>query len=40
MNTIVDIKGVNKIYGTNQVVMDLNLLVEEGEFLTLHGYYV
>lgn len=35
MNTIVDIKGVNKIYGTNHVVKDLNLLVEEGEFLTL-----
>ena len=37
MNTIVDIKGVNKIYGTNHVVKDLNLLVEEGEFLTLLG---
>lgn len=36
-NTIVDIKGVNKIYGTNHVVKDLNLLVEEGEFLTLLG---
>ena len=37
MNTIVDIKGVNKIYGTNHVVKDLNLLVEEGECLTLLG---
>ena len=37
MNTIVDIKGVNKIYGTNHVVKDLNLLVEEGEILTLLG---
>ena len=37
MNTILDIKGVNKIYGTNHVVKDLNLLVEEGEFLTLLG---
>ncbi|WP_455056448.1 ABC transporter ATP-binding protein [Jutongia sp.] len=37
MNTIVDIKGVNKIYGTNHVVKDLNLQVEEGEFLTLLG---
>ena len=37
MNTIVDIKGVNKIYGTNHVVKDLNLLVEEGEFLTRLG---
>lgn len=36
-NTIVDIKEVNKIYGTNHVVKDLNLQVEEGEFLTLLG---
>ncbi len=36
-NVIVDIKDVNKIYGTNHVVKDLNLLVEEGEFLTLLG---
>ena len=36
-NTIVDIKDVNKIYGTNHVVKDLNLQVEEGEFLTLLG---
>lgn len=34
---IVELKGVNKIYGTNQVVKDLNLTVEEGEFLTLLG---
>ncbi len=32
-----DIKDVNKIYGTNHVVKDLNLQVEEGEFLTLLG---
>ena len=36
-NAIVDIKDVNKIYGTNHVVKDLNLQVEEGEFLTLLG---
>jgi len=36
-NVIVDIKDVNKIYGTNHVVKDLNLQVEEGEFLTLLG---
>ena len=37
MGKIVEIEGVNKIYGTNHVVKDLNLLVEEGEFLTLLG---
>lgn len=34
---IVELAGVNKIYGTNHVVKDLNLTVEEGEFLTLLG---
>lgn len=34
---IVEIKGVNKIYGTNHVVKDLNLEVYEGEFLTFLG---
>lgn len=34
---IVEINGVNKIYGSNHVVKDLNLVVEEGEFLTLLG---
>lgn len=34
---IVEIKGVNKLYGTNHVVKDLNLQVYEGEFLTLLG---
>ena len=37
MGKIVEIKGVNKIYGTNHVVKDLNLSIEEGEFLTLLG---
>ncbi len=37
MGKIVEIKGVNKIYGANHVVKDLNLSVEEGEFLTLLG---
>lgn len=37
MKPIVEIEGVNKIYGTNHVVKDLNLVVEEGEFLTLLG---
>lgn len=34
---IVEIVGVNKIYGSNHVVKDINLSVEEGEFLTLLG---
>ncbi len=34
---IVEIKGVNKIYGSNHVVKDLELDVYEGEFLTLLG---
>ena len=37
MKPIVEITGVNKIYGTNHVVKELNLTVEEGEFLTLLG---
>ena len=37
MGKIVELKGVNKIYGNNLVVKDLNLFVEEGEFLTLLG---
>lgn len=35
--SIVELTGVNKIYGTNHVVKDLTLTVEEGEFLTLLG---
>lgn len=34
---IVEINGVNKIYGSNHVVKDLSLKVYEGEFLTLLG---
>ncbi|MGN1183337.1 MAG: ABC transporter ATP-binding protein [Faecalibacillus sp.] len=37
MKKIVEIKGVNKVYGTNHVVKDLNIDVYEGEFLTLLG---
>ena len=37
MGKIVEIEGVNKIYGSNHVVRDLNLSVDEGEFLTLLG---
>lgn len=37
MGHIVELENVNKIYGTNHVVKDLNLTVEEGEFLTLLG---
>lgn len=34
---IVELTGVNKLYGKNHVVKDLNLTVKEGEFLTLLG---
>ncbi len=34
---IVEIRNVNKIYGENHVVHDLNLVVYEGEFLTMLG---
>ena len=37
MGTIVEMIGVNKRYGSNHVVKDLNLKVNEGEFLTLLG---
>lgn len=37
MGTIVELTGVNKLYGTNHVVKDLNITVDEGEFLTLLG---
>ncbi len=37
MGYIVELENVNKVYGDNHVVKDLNLKVEEGEFLTLLG---
>lgn len=37
MGTIVELVGVNKLYGSNHVVKDLNISVDEGEFLTLLG---
>ncbi len=37
MEKIVEIREVNKIYGKNHVVRDLNLDIKEGEFLTLLG---
>lgn len=37
MGKIVEIEGVNKKYGSNHVVKDMNLSIEEGEFLTLLG---
>jgi spermidine/putrescine transport system ATP-binding protein len=37
MEYIVELDGVNKVYGKNHVVMDLDLKVKEGEFLTLLG---
>ena len=37
MEYIVELNGVNKVYGKNHVVKDLELKVKEGEFLTLLG---
>ena len=37
MGAIVELTGVNKYYGKNHVVKDLNIAVDEGEFLTLLG---
>ncbi len=37
MRSIVSIKNVNKWYGQNHVVKDMNLEIKEGEFLTLLG---
>ena len=37
MSSIVQLEGVNKYFGKNHVVKNLNLSVEEGEFLTLLG---
>lgn len=37
MTDIVELKKVNKVFGTNHVVSDLDLSVKEGEFLTLLG---
>jgi len=34
---IVSLKGVDKYYGANQVIFDINLDIFEGEFLTLLG---
>lgn len=37
MKSIVELKDVNKNYGSNHVVKNLNLMIYEGEFLTLLG---
>ena len=37
MSGIVQLEGVNKYFGKNHVVKNLNLSVEEGEFLTPLG---
>jgi len=36
-NSIVSLKKVNKFFGKNHVIKDLNLDIKEGEFLTLLG---
>lgn len=36
-DVIVKIDKVNKLYGDNHVVRNLNMVVHEGEFLTMLG---
>ena len=36
-DSIVSLRHVEKWYGNNQVVKDMNLEIQEGEFLTLLG---
>lgn len=31
------LKGIDKFYGSNHVLKNLNLVVEDGEFMTLLG---
>ncbi len=33
----IDLKGINKFYGSNHVLKDVDLLIEDGEFMTLLG---
>ena len=33
----IELKDINKYYGKNQVLKDINLVIEDGEFLTLLG---
>jgi len=36
-NTIIEIKGVSKIFGNKTVLQDINLSVKKGEFITILG---
>ena len=31
----IELKGINKYYGKNHVLKDINLVIENGEFMTL-----
>ena len=33
----IELKGINKYYGKNHVLKDINLVIEDGEFMTLLG---
>ena len=33
----IELKNINKYYGKNHVLKDINLIAEEGDFLTLLG---
>ena len=33
----IELKNINKYYGSNRVLEDVNLTIEDGEFMTLLG---
>ena len=33
----IELRGINKYYGGNHVLKDINLVIEDGEFMTLLG---
>ena len=33
----IELRGINKYYGRNHVLKDINLVIEDGEFMTLLG---
>ena len=33
----IELRGINKYYGKNHVLKDINLVIEDGEFMTLLG---
>ena len=36
-NTIIEFKNIKKVYGEKEIIIDFNLLVEKGDFITIVG---